>query len=129
MTLGRFSARHPSPRAIPGIFPALFVAAATLLTHGRSSADASAVPTDFDRAAAAQALVEIDLSSCKRHHGGDGHILITFEPDGRASKAQVDQGVFVSSRTGRCIERRYRRASIPAFDGPPVRVGMRFHLD
>jgi hypothetical protein len=105
---------------------------ALLVFCGTSSADrvsSADTVTPFDRTAAVQALEGVDLASCTVKRGLEGHVTITFDPTGHVTKAVVDRGPFVSTRTGRCIAAKYRRVSIPAFEGDPVRVGKKFHVD
>ena len=107
-------------------FVTLGALAATLLAGAIASADSSVT---FNAPAARQALEGVDLAPCRGKHGGDGHVTITFEPGGDASEAIVDRGPFASTKRGRCIEKRFRKTRVPAFDGPPVRVGKNFHVD
>jgi hypothetical protein len=100
--------------------------AATLSIDKVSAADPAAA---FDKAAAVQALTSVDLGSCKAKQGGDGHVFITFGPSGSASEVVVDKGEFGSPKVGKCIVGKFKKVTVPRFDGGPVRVGKSFHLD
>lgn len=82
----------------------------------------------FDRVAAAAALGRVDVQSCKAAGGptGAGRARITFGPDGRAQSAVLDQGAYTGTAVGRCIEGKYRSATVPPFSGTPVSVGKSF---
>jgi hypothetical protein len=84
----------------------------------------------FDRGAAAQALSQVNVTSCKRGSGvtGSGHVTVTFNPDGRVAMAVVDQGPFPGTAEGACIASKYRLAQVPPFSGAPVRVGKSFTI-
>jgi predicted Zn finger-like uncharacterized protein len=80
----------------------------------------------FDRGAAHRALAGVNLSSCNAT--GAGHVKVTFEPDGSASAADVDDGAFVGTPTAACIARSYRATKVPAFSGPALTVGKTFSM-
>ena len=53
----------------------------------------------------------IDLENC-RFAGtpkGKGHVTVTFDEDGKAKKAEVDDPVFANTHTGWCVAQRYRK--------------------
>ena len=61
--------------------------------------------------------------------GGMDTCSILFQPSGSASDVAVDRGPFVSTRVAKCIVRRFRKVTVPPFDGEAVRVGKNFHID
>jgi hypothetical protein len=85
----------------------------------------------FDTSAAANALRQVDLVKCKIAGGprGEGHVSVTFVPDGTTSTVEVDRGPFVGSPVQRCIVALYKPAKVPAFKGEPVKVGKTFRID
>lgn len=85
----------------------------------------------FDRAAAASALGHVDLVRCKVPGGprGQGHVKLTFEPEGTVSTAVVDGGPYVKSPVERCISAAFKTAKVPAFKGAPVTLGKAFRID
>lgn len=88
------------------------------------SASPSAGSPPFDRGAAARALSGVDLRGCAA--GAAGHVTLTFENDGKAHGAAVDQGPLVGKPESACIEAAYGAATVPPFSGAPVRVGRSF---
>jgi len=60
--------------------------------------------------------------------GGPGHAMITFQPDGSVSSVVVDDGPFVGTSVGACVEQRFREVRIRPYDGGPVKVGKSFNL-
>ena len=86
---------------------------------------------DFDKTAAVSALATVDLSKCKSTNAarGDGHIFITFAPQGPASKAAVDKGPMMGTPVQKCIEKAFKKAKVPAFKGDAVQVGKTFKFD
>ena len=76
------------------------VAGAVMLLGAVSGADET---TTFDKAAAVKALATVDLSSCKVTQPGDGHVLVTFSPKGKASEAVVDKGDFGAAAVAKRI--------------------------
>jgi hypothetical protein len=104
---------------------------------GESTADAkpkkdpAPAAAAFDRDAALQSLLAVDLSKCKVPGGprGDGHVVVAFATTGKADSASVDKGPFLGvSKVQRCIEGKFKSASVPAFTGDPVSVGKNFQL-
>jgi hypothetical protein len=86
----------------------------------------------FDRGAASAVLGDLAnrVVSCKSVGGptGDGHIAITFNPDGTVQMAVVDQPPFAGTAVGGCVAGKFRSARIPAFSGGPLTVGKRFNI-
>ena len=99
--------------------------AATAATGGGA---ASTAP--FDRGAAQASLGGINVASCKSNGGptGQGHVTVTFTPDGSVASAVVDQGPFPGTTVGGCVAGKFRGAHVPAFGGAPVRVGKSFSI-
>ncbi|MBL8613367.1 MAG: zinc-ribbon domain-containing protein [Myxococcales bacterium] len=85
----------------------------------------------FDRGAAAAALGGVNVASCKKPDGptGQGHVKVTFGPDGSVQSAVVDGGPFPGTPVGGCIAGKYRGARVPAFAGSPVTVGKSFTIN
>ena len=120
----------PRPQCCAGEDPtacAIRVAAGASC-ESRTSPPPPARAPSFDRAAALRAL-SIDVTSCARPEGpnGAGHAKITFDPNGSASSVVVD-APHGGTAVGACIQRRYRAAKIPAFDGAAIVVGKSFVL-
>jgi hypothetical protein len=94
---------------------------------------AAASNAEFDRGAAAAALGNIanSVGSCKKPGGptGDGHVQITFSPDGSVRSAIVDQPPFAGTAVGGCVAGKFRGAHVPAFSGGPIPVGKRFSIN
>lgn len=85
----------------------------------------------FDRSAAASALSSVDLAKCKATNAkrGEGHVTVTFAPEGSVSAAVVDKGPMAGTPVAKCIQGQYKKAKVPAFKGEPVAVGKTFRLD
>jgi hypothetical protein len=92
------------------------------------AATASADPTGFDKDAALRALSGVDLGSCNVKQPGDGHVFITFDTKGKASAVVVDKGEFGSAKVEKCIKGKFKKVTVPPFEGAPVRVGKTFHV-
>jgi len=83
----------------------------------------------FDRGAAAGALARVGVSQCAASgQVGTGHVSVTFSPSGRVSEAVVDDAVFSGTPAGRCVISAFFNASVPPFNGSPVRVGKSFTI-
>jgi hypothetical protein len=84
----------------------------------------------FDRGKAASALGGVQLGRCAMPGGpsGPGHVTVTFDPSGRVSMANVDQGTFPGTLVGACIAKVYSTVKVPPFQGGAVRVGKSFYL-
>ena len=87
---------------------------------------AAAADTEFDRAAARNALASAatQASSCRKEGdpSGTANLTITFAPSGRVTSAQIQGPPFSGTPTGGCIASTMRRASVPAFSGDYVTV-------
>jgi predicted Zn finger-like uncharacterized protein len=96
----------------------------------RRSVGATCEGHELDRAAATHALEAVSLASCRGANSpnGQGHVVVTLQPSGAASNADVDAPPFAGTDTGRCIARAYRGVHVPAFTGASVTVGKRFTL-
>jgi len=84
----------------------------------------------FDKGEAARALGRVDLTDCMAIPGptGAGHVTVIFVDDGTVSSAVVDQGPFPGTPRGGCVAGKFHAATVPPFDGSPVRVGKSFAL-
>lgn len=87
--------------------------------------------TDFDRAAAATAITDVNLAKCKATNAakGEGHVTITFAPSGAAQAAAIDRGPWVGTPVAKCMVKAFKKAKVPAFHGDAVTVGKIFRLD
>ncbi len=85
----------------------------------------------FDRGAAAAALGNINVQSCRKSDGptGSGHVIVTFSPNGTVASAVVDSGPFPGTVVGGCIAGKFRGAHVPAFSGASVNVGKSFTIN
>lgn len=110
----------------------LLAAIAVVTTSLAAEADVG-----FDRAAASSALSSVNLQVCKPKKQkaktapvtGDGHVLVTYAPNGKADQATVDAGPFMGTTIGTCIESVFKKTQVPPFDGTPVTVGKKFKLE
>ncbi len=70
------------------------------------------------------------LASCRSSGGktGDGTISVTFNPDGHADRAVVDEPPFVGTPEGACVSSRFKQAKIAPFEGSPGTVAYTFHI-
>jgi type II secretory pathway pseudopilin PulG len=86
---------------------------------------------EFDRDAAREALshASADAASCRRTGGptGRGQVTTIFEPDGRVSRAKVGPP-FAGTTVGACVANTFKKAWVPAFEGPRVTVSKSFFL-
>jgi hypothetical protein len=86
-------------------------------------------PRGFDRLAAAGALGRVPVGHCAASgQVGTGHVMVTFAPSGRVSEVVVDDPSFSGTPAGRCVTASFFGASVPAFQGAPVRVGKSFTI-
>jgi predicted Zn finger-like uncharacterized protein len=87
----------------------------------------------YDRGAAAAALGQIadGVGGCKKAGGptGDGHVSITFAPNGSVASAIVDQPPYAGTAVGGCVAGKFRGAHVPAFSGSNITVGKRFSIN
>jgi predicted Zn finger-like uncharacterized protein len=98
---------------------------------GGGGGSATAATAPFDRGAAAAALGNVNVQSCKKPDGptGSGHVTVTFAPDGSVTTAVVDGGPFPGTAVGGCVAGKFRGARVPPFSGAPVRVGKSFTIN
>lgn len=97
-----------------------------------SSSSASSKDKGLDRAAAADALEELqeDASRCGAPGApaGEGRIAIMFDPaTGGIGDAKLEDP-FAASTTGACVDRVFRSAKVAPFSGPPVKVVIPFFV-
>jgi eukaryotic-like serine/threonine-protein kinase len=89
-------------------------------------------PQGFDPNAARAALDVINgvLASCRSPGGktGDGTINVTFNPDGHADRATVDEPPFTGTPEGACVASRFKQAKIAPFQGAPGSIVYTFHI-
>lgn len=100
-------------------------------TGGARVGDADVGATgNFDHDAAARALADVPLDACRQDGGptGEGHVAITFEPDGSVRSVLVDAAPYAGTSVGECLAQRFRAVRVPAFGGAPVKVGKRFSI-
>ena len=96
---------------------------------------AAAAPADdgaeFDRQAAVTAIAEVNLQRCKATNAakGEGHVVITFSPEGAAKSARIDKGPWIGTPVAKCMQKEFKKAKVPAFKGDAVTVGKSFHFD
>jgi hypothetical protein len=111
------------------------VVVATFLAASTGGEAVAAAPKDtgpvFDKVAASSALGSVDLSRCKATNAkrGEGHVTVTFAPQGTASSAVVDRGPMVGTPVQKCIEMRFKLTKVPAFKGASVQVGKTFRFE
>ncbi len=93
----------------------------------------AAATTDapFDRGAAAAALGNINVQSCKKPDGptGQGRVKVTFAPSGSVQSAAIEGAPFEGTPVGSCVAGKFRGAHIPAFAGSPVTAGKSFNIN
>lgn len=110
---------------ISSLIAALAFSLATL-AHAKPTA-----PPSFDREAASRALGGIELAKCKAPGGprGEGHVIVTFQPEGVVTDVVVDRAPYQGNPVARCLVAQYKQARVPAFGGAPVIVGKTFRID
>ena len=108
----------------------------TRLSGGRGDpcrVDLSDRPTNgnFDRRATAEALGCVFVQDCRDPSDppGSGHLRVRLAPDGSVASAEVDRPPFAGTKTGACVEQRFRMVRIPAFRGSAVTIGKSFSLE
>lgn len=113
-----------APTPTPAV-PAPAAAAPTTTPAVPAPAVAKECNGCFDRASAAHAIGTAPYVTCRDPQGpfGDGHITLTFQPDGSVSTAELDAGPFAGTPTGTCLEQTFRVVQMRPFDGAPVKVG------
>lgn len=121
----------PRLRAIALVLAPLALAATVHAKPKPAPAPKPAPGPTFDREAAAKALRDVDLVKCKAPGGprGEGHAVITFNPDGAVSDVKIDRGPYVGTPVAPCIAKQYKTARVPSFSGDPVTVGKTFRID
>jgi hypothetical protein len=113
---------------------AFFAALAVTMTSLIADAD-PARAGDFDRDSAANVLGSVNVQVCKPKGKkakaaptGDGHVIVTYGPNGAATGATVDTAPFAGTKVGACIEREFKKTKVPPFDGTPISVGKKFTI-
>jgi hypothetical protein len=104
---------------------------------GRAREPSRVGPDDFDRAAAlstmshAATVVRAKCSSTEGPHGGY-RIAVTFDNGGQVTASHIE-GPFetapIHAEVRSCVERVFRDAVVPPFQGMPVTVHKTFVLD
>ncbi len=124
-------AAAPAPAKPADFGSALAAAAGKPASDAPKAGGGGGSTAPFDRGAAAGALGNVNIQSCKQPGGptGSGHVKVTFAPDGNVSAAVIDGGPYPGTPVGGCIAGKYRGAHIPAFSGAPVSVGKSFTLN
>ena len=107
---------------------------ATTLTDawaGPPKGDKGDTGPTFDKNAAAAVLGSVDLGKCRATNApkGEGHVTVTFKPEGVAQDAIVDKGPMVGTPVAKCIAGKYKQVKVPAFKGTPVQVGKLFRFE
>lgn len=116
--------------ATPGAgFAELFAAGARKAeSKGASVGSASR----FDPAATKTPLAQAanEAQACKQSGGPNGKVtvVVTFDPNGKASSATITDAPFAGTATANCISSAMKRASIPPFSGLPGTVSKTFTL-
>jgi len=111
-----------SPKPMPRVGP----------TSTGSSAPPSALPDGFDRVAADRALKagsDAAQVQCNDPDGPHGKVSVAvrFAPEGLVA-ASVVNAPFTNTPVGRCIERSFRRYTVPRYSGDPVTVSTTVQL-
>jgi hypothetical protein len=118
------------PGVTPGAdFAELFAAGA----RKAESKGATLAPTSrFDPAATKAPLAQAanDAQACKQSGGPSGKVtvVVTFDPNGKASSATITEPPFAGTATGQCISAALKRATIPPFSGLPGTVSKTFSI-
>jgi hypothetical protein len=99
--------------------------------HSSKGGGKTEVTAEFDKQAASTAIVTADLQKCRVPSvpRGEGHVIITYEPSGVASFANVDRGPWLGTPTAKCLAEQFKKTKVPAFKGGPVTVGKVFRFD
>jgi hypothetical protein len=118
------------PEATPGAdFAELFAAGARKAeSKGASVAPAQRFDPASTRAALNRAVGE--AVACKEPGGPAGKVtvVVTFEPSGKVSTANVTEPPFAGTATGNCISAAFKRATIDPFSGLPGTVSKSFSM-
>jgi hypothetical protein len=135
--LGSDTARGSDPIAAPGDpgatpgagFAELFAAGAR---KAESKGSALTPASRFDAAATKTPLAEAatEAQACKQSGGPTGKVtvVVTFDPNGKASGATITDAPFAGTATATCIASAFKRASIAPFSGLPGTVSKTFSL-
>jgi hypothetical protein len=111
----------PAPEPAPAP-----VAAAPPAPAPAPAPEPAAAGPAFDRGAASAALSSAasQAASCKAPDDPSGvaRVSVTFAPSGRVTSATVQGPPFAGTKTGGCIARTFRNASVSPFAGDPVTV-------
>ena len=112
---------HPTPEPAPALV------GLSVDPDLRLRPQPSTVP--FDRGQA-QAALNVSVASCARPEGpsGSGHIVVTFDTDGKVLSAVVDTPPFAGTPIAECIAAKFLRVHVSPFGGGSVRVGKSFEL-
>ena len=92
---------------------------------------AAELPKGLDRKAVADAFESVNLAICKKPKGptGEGHVVVTFAPTGKATAATVDSPTFARTKVGKCIEKEYGKLKVSPFTGDSVSIGKKFKIE
>jgi hypothetical protein len=96
------------------------------------AAIAMACPVEaFDKESATTVLAQVDLTKCRVPNAprGEGHVMVTFASEGKATRAVVDRGPMVGTPAAKCIGAQFAKTRIPSFKGDPVQVGKLFRFE
>jgi hypothetical protein len=106
--------------------PAASPSSASPATNAAGADDTSQTASGpFDRSAAAKALAAVDVSPCYEKPpilDAQLHIDLTFMPNGVVSEASADPP-YANTEAGKCAEEKFKAVRVPAWVGPPVRMG------
>jgi hypothetical protein len=98
----------------------------TLVATPPAATTAAAATGPFDKGAANSALAGAvgAAAGCKQpgDPSGNATVVVTFAPSGRVTVANVQGPPFAGTKTGGCIARTLKGASVPPFTGDPVTV-------
>jgi hypothetical protein len=123
-------AAGPDRGATPGAGFAELFAAGARKAESRGATVASAAR--FDPAATKAPLAEAagQAQACKQSGGPTGKVtvVVTFEPNGKASSATITDAPFAGTATATCISSALKRATIAPFSGLPGTVSKTFSI-
>jgi len=107
------------------------VLASTHAWAGPPKADKVDPGPTFDTKAATTALSSVDLTKFRATNApkGEGHVFVTFAPEGNAKDVVMDRGAMKTSPVAKCIVGKFKQAKVPAFKGDPVVVGKIFRFE
>src|SRR5688572_12419685 len=88
---------------------------------------------EFSREAAVATIAAVDLQKCKATNAekGEGHVTITFQSNGSATKVVIDKGPWVGTPVAKCLAAQFKKqVKVPAFKaGGSVTVGKTFKFE